>query len=571
MIGKRPREAPAGGRETAEPASESAWLAAASGPAAAWTLASRLTGFLRLATIAAVLGPTYFGNLFQTVSIVPNILHDLLSGALISALLVPPLAQRMARGPGADAAALANGFLGVLVLIFALVAALGMLAAPWLLEALTAGVPDPVVRAQQIALGTPLLMVLLPQLCLYGIAATGAAVQHAHGRFALAAAAPVVENLGIVAVLLGAALLFPTGIDVGAVGLAEVLFLGLGSTAAAALHAAMQWWGAHRCGVTLVPRAGWRDPEVRRILRLAVPSSGNALLDSAAYVALLVVAGRIPGGVVAFQIGFGFMMMPVALWARPLATAQLARLAHGAAGTVPAALAETYGRSLALASFGAVPACLLFLTVPDVIATATAMGEMATEPGRALLAAAIGGLGLGVLGLSALHVTTAAAYAHRDALQPLRAMLVRTVAIGLGVAAATVLLEPGPGLLWALGGAFSLGTLIGAVHLHRVQTRRLPAGGAIPFRPAGDLAAGIAAALSALAVATQLGLPAATPPGRIGEALVVLAAGGIAYLLLQHLRRSPELASLLLLLRPAAAGRRPIAEPASRLSVETRP
>lgn len=30
-----------------------------------WAVASRLTGFLRVALIAAVLGPTFFGNLHQ--------------------------------------------------------------------------------------------------------------------------------------------------------------------------------------------------------------------------------------------------------------------------------------------------------------------------------------------------------------------------------------------------------------------------------------------------------------------------------------------------------------------------
>lgn len=110
----------------------------------------------------------------------------------------------------------------------------------------------------------------------------------------------------------------------------------------------------------------------------------------------------------AFQIGFGFMMMPVALWARPLATAQLARLAHGAAGSAPAALAGTSGRSLALASFGAVPACLPALAVPDAIAAATARGEMATAPGRALLAAAIAaGQFSGLIGLAVAVATVA--------------------------------------------------------------------------------------------------------------------------------------------------------------------
>ena len=40
-----------------------------------------------------------------------------------------------------------------------------------------------------------------------------------------------------------------------------------------------------------MPRAGWRDPEVRAIIRLALPSSGHAALNCATFFGLLVVSG----------------------------------------------------------------------------------------------------------------------------------------------------------------------------------------------------------------------------------------------------------------------------------------
>ena len=59
----------------------------------AWTLVSRVTGFARVAVIAAVLGPTYFGNTFQAINQLPNlIIYGLLMGSLFSSLLVPSLA-----------------------------------------------------------------------------------------------------------------------------------------------------------------------------------------------------------------------------------------------------------------------------------------------------------------------------------------------------------------------------------------------------------------------------------------------------------------------------------------------
>ena len=79
-------------------------------------------------------------------------------------------------------------------------------------------------------------------------------------RFALAAGAPAIENLGTIAVLAAAALLYGSKTSVTNVPLGEILLLGLGSTGAVALHAATQWWGARRAGVVLVPLPGVARP-----------------------------------------------------------------------------------------------------------------------------------------------------------------------------------------------------------------------------------------------------------------------------------------------------------------------
>ena len=66
-----------------------------------------MTGFARVSVTAAVLGPTYFGNLFQATAVLPSAFYGLLMGTLISALLVPPLVRRVRSG-SVDCARLAN-------------------------------------------------------------------------------------------------------------------------------------------------------------------------------------------------------------------------------------------------------------------------------------------------------------------------------------------------------------------------------------------------------------------------------------------------------------------------------
>jgi putative peptidoglycan lipid II flippase len=521
---------------------DAAGIAADSGTAALWPLASRVTGFARVAVVAAVLGPTFFANLFQTLNLLPNVLHDLLTGSLITALLVPPLVRCIDLRDREGMARLANGFLGVLLLVFVAVIVLCALAAPLVLALLTAAVEEPSVRAEQQRLGWPLLLLVLPQLLLYGIAATGAAVQHAHRRFALAAGAPALENLAIIAVLALSAAIFGRGMDVGGITTAQVLFLGLGSTAAVALHAGAQWWGALRLGVALWPRAGWRDPEVRQIVRLALPSSGNTSLHCITFLGLLIVAGGIPGGAIAFLIGLHFLQLPVALWARPLANAQLPRLARSFAGGEAAAFAATCRGSLALTLFVALPTSLLFLAVAGTLAGAVSFGEMAGPAGTTLVAVAIAAMAPGILGEAALQVTTSASYARRDAVLPLRAMVLRCALTAIGMALAVLVMD-GAAVLWTLGLAFSAASLIAAAYLHARVAGNAPGSG---MRwQLGDLAASAAAAALGLLLAHQLDGELVGSAGRIAGALLVVGAAALAYLAIQALRGSAELRSLL--------------------------
>jgi len=524
-------------------AAEFAAVATDSRTVAVWTLFSRITGFGRLAAVAAVLGPTYFGNLFQIANHLPNIIHELMAGALMSALLVPPLVRHVASRDVAAVQRLANGFLGVVVLLFSLVLFLGVLGAPLLVGLLTIGVSDIAVRAEQYRLGWPLLAMLLPQILLYGIAATGVAVQHAHRRFALAAAAPALENVGVIAVLFTFAVLFGVGMPIDRVTTVQVLLLGLGSTGAVVLHASAQWWGAYRLGVTLWPWAGWRDPEVWRIIRLAIPSSGYAVLESLSFLGLMVVAGSVPGGAIAFHVGYTFFNLPIALCGRPLSAAQLPRLAQSFQQGNLEAFHATYRSSLALGLFVALPAGFLFLSMPEVLARAVSFGEMATGTGVALVAATIGSLGPGIVGESAFLVATSACYARRDAVSPLRAMVLRATIALAGMAVALSAME-GAAVLVTLGLAVSAGALVAAVYLHRCQLLALPP---LPGRrgwPLADLAVAAVAVAPGVLLAAWLDGIVKHSYHALSAGLFAVAVSGLIYLAVQWLRGSPELGAL---------------------------
>lgn len=528
-------------------------VAASSAVVAVWTAVSRVTGLGRVLMVAAVLGPTYLGNLYQALYLVPALIYQFLVGSLFVALLVPPLVRHTETGDTRAAARLVGGFVTIAALVFAAVGALAVLAAPVLLQAFAAGVDDPAAAAEQRRAGTVLLALMIPQTLLLGIAGGGAAVLNASGRFALAAGAPALENLGVAVVLLATAVLYGTGLQLSEVGTSELLLLGLGSTAAVGLHAGAMWVGAGRSGVVLRPHRGWRDPEVRSLLRRAVPSLGVAGLDTLRQFAVLPVANRVPGGVVAFQIALNFANLPVALGAKPVATALLPRLAelfHARRGET---LRDEFLRGIALTFLLTVPAMVAYVALAEPLSEALSFGAMASSDAVAAVAVSLVALAPGIVGDGAFYVAALASYALRDVRAPLVSTALRT-AITLAGVGLTFALAPGTGLLIALGLALSAGNLLGAWDLHRRFLSKLDSGGK-PLMPPFLRAFGASVLMAGPAYLVAVTLPQLIG-GRFSQALAVLVAGavgGVTFLGLQVLWRSPELTALLAGLRRSRA------------------
>jgi putative peptidoglycan lipid II flippase len=516
-------------------------VAAASVSGATWTLVSRVTGFGRVAVTAAVLGPTYLGNTFQATNLLPNLVFYLLTGSLFANLLVPPLMRHIDAGDRERTERLARGFLGVVLPVLAAVSVVAVLAGPLLLRLFSAGVADPGVAADQRRVGLLLLVLVMPQVPLYGIAFTGAAVMNAHGRFALATAAPIFENVGIIVTLGVAAVLFGAGGDLATVTTAQLVLLGTGATASVGLHAGAQWWGARGCGVTLVPRWAWRDPEVRAIVDRAVPSLGSAGLIATREFAILTVANRVAGGVVAFQVAYNFYNLSVALGARTVAAAALptlSRLHHEDRGP---AFRDELVRALGLALFLTVPAAAACAVLAHVFAAGVAFGEMATGTAYDLVAAGLVALALGVVAEAWFVMVTGGSYALGDARNPLRSMAVRTAVslVALGFAAT---LDRPSHAIFAIGAAVSLGNVAGAWWLSTSLFRMLPPGlERILPRIARPLSAAAVMAVPAVLVANATEGLIGGVEGRVSAMLAGVAVGGIVYLATARLTHSPEL------------------------------
>ena len=294
---------------------------------------------------------------------------------------------------------------------------------------------------------------------------------NARRRFALAAGAPAIENVGTIAVLVLTAALYGTSQSLTNVPTGELLLLGLGSTGAVALHAATQWWGAKRAGVVLLPRPGWRDDEVRVVVRRAFPALGQAGLAAIQTLTLLTVANRVPGGVVAFQIALSFYYLANNLGTTPVALSLMPRLARMHLDGDKTAFRDTLVRGLALGFFVTIPAAAGYLVLAVPLARAMSFGRMDSAAGVTMIAAALAPLSLAVVAQTAFLIVTYASYARKDTKSPLWSMALQAV-MCLGLVSLVPLLH-GLAVPFVLGMALSVSVAVAACHLTARTWRRL--------------------------------------------------------------------------------------------------
>ncbi len=486
---------------------------------------SRGFGALRVLVIAAVLGTTYLGNVFQGSNQFSTVIFELLAAGALSAVLVPGFVELLDRGEERGAERVAGGVLGVALVAMAAVSVVGVAIAPQLAWLLASEVDDPEVAAQQQELATFLLRFFIPQVLLYAVGAVSTAVLHARRVFVLPAAAPIANTVVMVALLL--VFRSVAGSDPGLdLTTGEQLLLAAAGTLGVAAFVAVPTLALRSSGFRFGLHVRGLEPGARRLLRMGgwatLQHSSAAILLGAA----IVVGGGVEGGVVAFQVGWFFFLGPYGVIAQPIQTALLPELVADRSTGDEEGFAASVGWSLDAMGVLLLPISAAFVALAGPLADLIAFGEARSGDGVELIAAALASLGLGLLPYGAYLMLARAWYARGDSRTPAlvaSATAVLGVLFMVGVASSA----DGTGLVAGLGLghglAFALAALVLAVGLRRDV--------GCSIWPRHLLAA------AALSVAVGFGMWAVfeslAPEGRVASAITLtmtLALFGLAYL-----------------------------------------
>lgn len=229
----------------------------------AMTIWSRVLGFIRDVLIAAVLGAGPVADAFFVAFRVPNLFRRLFAEGAFDAAFIPLFAKRFHdEGGEAAARAFAEQALARLTLVLVVFTLLGEFTMPWLMLLLAPGFTK---DSSKFELAVLLARIALPFLLCMSVVALYSSVLNALGRFAVAAFAPSLLNVVLILVLLA---LIAIG-DVGQSNAAVALAWGI--AASGVLQVIVVAVAAARSRMRLSFRPPRLDPDMRRLLALAVP------------------------------------------------------------------------------------------------------------------------------------------------------------------------------------------------------------------------------------------------------------------------------------------------------------
>ncbi len=222
-----------------------------------WTLLSRILGFIRDIVITGLIGPGMLMDAFVAAFRLPNMFRRFFAEGAFNAAFVPMFSKRLEADE--DAQAFASLALSGLSLILLALTGLSMIFMPVLVFATAEGFyGDP-----RFDLTVEYGRIVFPYIFFTSLAALFSGVLNATGRFAAAAAAPVLLNVMLVTAMLGAWYLGGSVIDalIWAIPFAGVAQL------------ALVWIAASRAGMRIGPvRPRW-TPEMANLVRVAVPAA----------------------------------------------------------------------------------------------------------------------------------------------------------------------------------------------------------------------------------------------------------------------------------------------------------
>lgn len=314
-----------------------------------WTLVSRVAGFARDIIIAAFFGAGPVAEAFQVAFSLPNMFRRFFAEGAFNMAFVPMFSKKLQSGEGhEDFAREAFSGLASVLIVLTLLAQVFM---PFLVMAMASGF----VGDERFDMATDFGRICFPYILFISLAALCSGVLNASGRFAAAAAAPVLLNVILVGFM---AMAYWLGWDV-----ARALVWGVPLAGIAQL--AIVWVAAKRAGVRLMPKMPKFTPEMKKLAMIAAPA---ALAGGVMQVNLLVgrqVASYFDGAIQWLSVADRLYQLPLGVVGIAIGVVLLPDLSRKLQANDEQGGRDAFNRATEFCLFLTLPAAAALIVVPQ--------------------------------------------------------------------------------------------------------------------------------------------------------------------------------------------------------------
>ena len=252
-----------------------------------YTMISRLLGFIRDVLVAAFLGAGPIADAFFVAFKIPNFFRRLFAEGAFSAAFVPLFAAKLTDEGRSSALQFSSAVLSVMVVfVFVFVTILQILM-PWLMYLFAPGFANEPIK---FSLAVELTRITFPYLLFISLVSILGGVLNSLGRFAAAAATPIILNITLIAALLLATPHLPSAGH----SLAWGVFL------AGILQFIWLIYICRREGFLLRLPMPRMSPSLRRLLKLVAPGVFGAGVVQINLLVDVVIASLLPTGAISF-------------------------------------------------------------------------------------------------------------------------------------------------------------------------------------------------------------------------------------------------------------------------------
>jgi len=432
-----------------------------------FTLLSRFTGFARDILVASFLGAGPVADSFFVAFKFPNLFRRLFAEGAFAAAFVPLFSATLEKEGAAEAKLFGERAFAVLATVLALLTAAMMVAMPYAMYVFAPGF-----EGDKHDLAVDLTRITFPYLLFISLCSLLSGVLNSLGKFAAAAATPILLNLVLMASLIGLATYTETpghALAWGVAGAGVVQFVWLMAN-------------ARKVGMMPRPRLPRLTPRVRTLIWRILPVAFGAGLYQINLLVDTMLASLVSDGAVSWlyyadrvnQLPLGVVGVAIGTALLPLLSRQLA------AGDAQAAT-DSQNRAVEFALLLTLPAMAGLMVLAEPIVTVLFQRGAFSAADAAATSAALAAFAIGLPAYVLIKVLSPGFFAREDTKTPVRVAAVALVAnIVLNLILMQVLAHVGIALATALSSCLNGGLLFHLLRrrgLFTVDTRlkrRLP-------------------------------------------------------------------------------------------------